>query len=298
MSHAAAVALNNGVQVPQIGFGVFQVPPAETQGAVERALEAGYRHIDTAAAYNNEAGVGAAVRASGIPRDHLFVTTKLRNGEHGYESTLKAYDDSLARLDLDSADLYLIHWPHPTADKFVDSWHALERIYQEGRVRAIGVSNFLPEHLERLRNETEIVPVVNQIELHPTYQQSELTQLCRQRSIAVEAYSPLGQGHDIGVPVIAAIADEHGVTPAQIVLRWHLQQGHIVIPKSVTPDRIRSNLDVAGFSLTPQELASITALECGHRIGNDPRTFSLSQIRLPAPPPRSGSEQRWEPAGQ
>ena len=279
MSHAAAVALNNGVQIPQVGFGVFQVSPSETQGVVERALEVGYRHIDTAAAYNNEAGVGAAVRASGIPREHLFLTTKLRNGEQGYESALKAYDDSLARLDVDCADLYLIHWPNPAANAFVDSWRALERIYQEGRVRAIGVSNFLPEHLERLRNETEIEPAVNQIELHPTYQQSDLTQFCRQRSIAVEAYSPLGQGHDIGAPAVSALADSHGVTPAQIVLRWHVQQGHIVIPKSVSPDRIRSNLDVAGFSLTPEEMASITALECGNRIGADPRTFSLSQIR-------------------
>ena len=224
MSQAAAVALNNGVQVPQIGFGVFQVPPAETQGAVERALEAGYRHIDTAAAYNNEAGVGAAVRASGLPREQLFLTTKLRNGEHGYESTLKAYDDSLARLEVSCADRYLIHWPNPTADRFVDSWRALERIYSEGRVRAIGVSNFLPERLERLRSETETVPAVNQIELHPTYQQSDVTQFCRRESIAVEAYSPLGQGEDLGLPVISALADKHGVTSAQIVLRWYLSR--------------------------------------------------------------------------
>jgi 2,5-diketo-D-gluconate reductase A len=279
MSHAAAVTLSNGVQIPQLGFGVFQVPPAETQGVVERALEAGYRHIDTAAAYNNEAGVGAAIRASGIPRDQLFVTTKLRNGEQGYESALKAYDDSIARLDLSAADLYLIHWPNPTADKFVDSWRALESLYQEGRVRAIGVSNFLPEHLERLRNETELAPAVNQIEVHPTYQQSELRQVCRELSIAVEAYSPLGQGHDLAAPAIEAVASRHGVTPAQVVLRWHLQQGHIVIPKSVSPERIRTNLDVAGFRLTPEEMASITALECGRRLGNDPRTFSISQIR-------------------
>jgi 2,5-diketo-D-gluconate reductase A len=278
MSQAAAVTLNNGVQIPQIGFGVFQVPPAETQAVVERALEAGYRHIDTAAAYNNEAGVGAAVRASGIPREQLFITTKLRNGEQGYESALKAYDDTVARLG-GGADLYLVHWPNPAADQFVDSWRALERIYQEGRVRAIGVSNFLPEHLERLRNETGTVPAVNQIELHPTYQQSEVTRACRQATIAVEAYSPLGQGQDLGGPVISAIAKQHGVTQAQVVLRWHVQQGHIVIPKSVSPERIRSNLDVAGFSLTPEETASITALECGHRIGADPRTFSVSQIR-------------------
>jgi 2,5-diketo-D-gluconate reductase A len=278
MSHAASVRLSNGVQIPQLGFGVFQVPPPATQRVVECALEAGYRHIDTAAAYNNEAGVGAAVRASGIPREQLFITTKLRNGEQGYESALKAYDDSVARLGT-GADLYLIHWPNPTAGKFVDSWRALERIYSEGQVRAIGVSNFLPEHLEQLRDETELAPTVNQIELHPTYQQSEVTEFCRQRSIAVEAYSPLGQGHDLDGPVISTIADKHGVTPAQVVLRWHVQQGYIVIPKSASPDRIRSNLDVAGLSLAPEELASVTALDSGHRIGADPRTFSISQIR-------------------
>lgn len=273
------VTLNNGVRIPQIGFGVFQVPPETTQSVVERALEAGYRHIDTAAAYNNEAGVGAAVRASGLPRDQVFITTKLRNGEQGYGSALKAYDDSLARLGLDYADLYLIHWPNPAADKFVDSWRALERIYHEGRVRAIGVSNFLPEHLDRVLAEGTVVPAVNQIELHPTYQQRELASYCQRSSIAVEAYSPLGRGQDLDNPVVSALADKHGVSPAQVVLRWHLQRGHIVIPKSISPDRIRSNIDLAGFNLTPEEMASITALESGNRTGNDPRTFSLSQIR-------------------
>lgn len=273
------VTLNNGVRIPQIGFGVFQVPPGTTQSVVERALEAGYRHIDTAAAYNNEAGVGAAVRASGLPRDQVFITTKLRNGEQGYGSALKAYDDSLARLGLDYADLYLIHWPNPAADKFVDSWRALERIYHEGRVRAIGVSNFLPEHLDRVLAEGTVVPAVNQIELHPTYQQRELASYCQRSSIAVEAYSPLGRGQDLDNPVVSALADKHGVSPAQVVLRWHLQRGHIVIPKSISPDRIRSNIDLAGFNLTPEEMASITALEAGNRTGNDPRTFSLSQIR-------------------
>jgi diketogulonate reductase-like aldo/keto reductase len=273
------VTLNNGVRIPQIGFGVFQVPPETTQSVVERALEAGYRHIDTAAAYNNEAGVGAAVRASGLPRDQVFITTKLRNGEQGYGSALKAYDDSLARLGLDYADLYLIHWPNPAADKFVDSWRALERIYHEGRVRAIGVSNFLPEHLDRVLAEGTVVPAVNQIELHPTYQQRELASYCQRSSIAVEAYSPLGRGQDLDNPVVSALADKHGVSPAQVVLRWHLQRGHIVIPKSISPDRIRSNIDLAGFNLTPEEMASITALEAGNRTGNDPRTFSLSQIR-------------------
>ncbi|HEY9333430.1 MAG TPA: aldo/keto reductase [Kribbella sp.] len=273
------ITLNNGVRIPQRGFGVFQVPLGDTQAAVEQALEIGYRHIDTAAAYNNEAGVGAAVRASGLARDELFVTTKLRNGEHGYESALTAYDETLQRLGLDYADLYLVHWPNPTVDRYVDSWRALERIYADGRVRAIGVSNFLPEHLDRLAKESEIVPAVNQIELHPTYQQRELTELCAERSIAVTAYSPLGQGGDLDHPVLAAIADAHGVTPAQAILRWHLQRGHIVIPKSVNPERIRANFALDGFELSDDEVASVTALENGNRLGSDPRTFAISQIR-------------------
>jgi len=273
------ITLNNGVRIPQRGFGVFQVPPSDTQRAVEQAIEIGYRHIDTAAAYNNEAGVGAAVRASGLPREELFVTTKLRNGEHGYESALTAYDETLQRLGLDYTDLYLLHWPNPTADLYVDSWRALERIHTEGRVRAIGTSNFLAEHLDRLAKEGEIVPAVNQIELHPTYQQRDLTELCRERSIAVEAYSPLGQGGDLDDPVLASIASAHDVTPAQVVLRWHLHLGHIVIPKSVDPERIRANFELGGFELTDAEVAAVTALENGNRLGNDPRTFAISQIR-------------------
>jgi diketogulonate reductase-like aldo/keto reductase len=273
------VTLNNGVRIPQLGFGVFQVPPGETQRAVEQALEAGYRHIDTAAAYNNEAGVGAAIKASGLPRGELFVTTKLRNGEQGLESARRAYADSLARLGLDHVDLYLIHWPNPAADRYVESWQALERLYREGLVPAIGVSNFLPEHLDRLANETDVVPAVNQIEVHPSHQQPDLVRSCQQRSITVEAYSPLGRGQDLTEPVITTIAEHHGVTPAQAILRWHLQLGHVVIPKSVSPDRIRSNLDLAGFELTAEEMVRITGLERGSRTGNDPRTFSLSQIR-------------------
>jgi 2,5-diketo-D-gluconate reductase A len=273
------ITLNNGVRIPQRGFGVFQVPPGDTQAAVEQAIEIGYRHIDTAAAYNNEAGVGAAVRASGLPREELFVTTKLRNGEHGYESTLAAYDETLQRLGLDYADLYLVHWPNPAADLYVDSWRALERIYTDERVRAVGVSNFLAEHLDRLAKESELVPAINQIELHPTYQQRELTELCRKRSIAITAYSPLGQGGDLDHPVLASIASGHGVTPAQVVLRWHLHLGHIVIPKSVNPERIRANFELDGFALADDEVASITGLENGNRLGSDPRTFAISQIR-------------------
>lgn len=279
MDDTGMITLNNGVRIPQRGFGVFQIPPTDTQRAVEQAIEIGYRHIDTAAAYNNEHGVGAAVRACGLPRSEVFVTTKLRNGEHGYDSAQRAYDETLERLGLDYVDLYLVHWPNPAADRYVDSWRALERIYADGRVRAIGVSNFLPEHLDRLAAETDLVPSVNQIELHPSYQQHALTDLCRERSIAVEAYSPLGQGADLEHPSVTMIADKQGVTPAQVVLRWHLQLGHIIIPKSVSPNRIRANLDLDGFELTDDQMESITALENGNRIGNDPRTFTISQIR-------------------
>jgi 2,5-diketo-D-gluconate reductase A len=278
-SSSSRITLNNGTSIPQFGLGVFQVPPADAQRVVETAIEVGYRHIDTAAAYNNEAGVGAALKSCGLPREDLFVTTKLRNGNQGYDEALAAYDESCRRLGVDQVDLYLIHWPFPSADRYVDSWRALERLYAESRIRAIGVSNFLPEHLDRLQRETEVVPAVNQIELHPTYQQRELTEVCRQRGIAVEAYSPLGQGADLAHPTVGRIAARYGKSAAQVVLRWQLQQGHIVIPKSNTPERIRSNREIDDFVLTADELDSITGLESGNRLGNDPRTFALSQIR-------------------
>ena len=273
------VRLNSGVEIPQVGFGVFQIPPEATQQAVENAIEAGYRHIDTAAAYNNEAGVGAAVRASGLPREQLFVTTKLRNGDQGYESAIRAYSDSLGRLGLDYADLYLIHWPNPAAGRFVDSWRGLEQVYQRGEVRSIGVSNFLPEHLDRLRSETETPPAVNQVELHPTFQQRDLVRLCQERDIAIEAYSPLGRGQDLEDPVVTGIARDRGVSPAQVILRWHLESHHIVIPKALSAEHARSNIDLDSFELTDDEVERITALERGDRTGNDPMTFSLSQIR-------------------
>jgi 2,5-diketo-D-gluconate reductase A len=279
MTDSATLILNNGVGVPQLGFGVFQVPPERAQAVVEEALAAGYRHIDTAAAYNNEAGVGAAIKASGLPRDEIFVTTKLRNGNQGYDQASEAYAESCRRLGLDYVDLYLIHWPYPMVDQYVASWRALERLYSDGRVRAIGVSNFLLEHLDRLADETDVVPAVNQIELHPTFQQRLLSEVCRQRSIAVEAYSPLGQGADLGAPALTSIADHHGKTPAQVILRWHLQRGHIVIPKSSTPERIRSNTEIHKFVLTAAEMNAITALDSGQRIGSDPTTFALTQIR-------------------
>lgn len=279
MSFIPAVTLNNGVAVPQLGLGVFQVPPDDAQRVVEYALEVGYRHIDTAAAYNNESGVGAAVRASGLPREEVFIATKLRNGEQGYESALAAYADSCARLGVDALDLYLIHWPFPSAGRYVDSWRGLERLYADGAVRAVGVSNFLPEHLDELARHSELVPVVNQIELHPTFQQNDLVADIRRRGIAVEAYTPLGQGADLTDSAICGIANAHGVTPAQVILRWHLQSGFVVIPKSNTPARLVENLDIAGFELAASELDTVGALDAGSRIGGDPATFALSQIR-------------------
>jgi 2,5-diketo-D-gluconate reductase A len=279
MTASPSITLNNGVSIPQLGLGVFQVPPADAQWVVETALEAGYRHIDTAAAYNNEDGVGAAIKASGLPRQEVFVTTKLRNGNQGYNEALVAYDESCNRLGLEQIDLYLIHWPYPSADRYVESWRALERLYAEQRVRAIGVSNFLPEHLERLLAESAMVPAVNQIELHPTYQQHEVADFSLKHSVAVEAYSPLGQGADLEHPTVVGLAEKYSRTPAQVVLRWHVQRGHIAIPKSNSAERIKSNFDIFGFFLTDDEVNSITAMEGGNRIGSDPRTFALSQIR-------------------
>src|SRR5664279_923858 len=223
------LTLNNGVTIPQLGFGVFQVPQAQTQAVVEDALEAGYRHIDTAAAYGNEAGVGAAIAACGIAREQIFLTTKLRNGEHGIAA--EAFEASRQALGVEVIDLYLIHWPVPSQGLFVDAWLALEKIYAAGGVRAIGVSNFLQDHLDTLLAETTVVPAVNQIELHPTFQQAALAARSRAHGIAVEAYSPLGQGSDLDVAALTALAKKHAATPAQIVLAWHLGVHNIVIPK-------------------------------------------------------------------
>lgn len=275
---ARTVALGPDLSIPQLGLGVFQVPAEEAQQVVEQALEAGYRHIDTAAAYVNESGVGAALRASGLPREDVFVTSKLRNGDQGFDAARRAYARSCTQLGLEYLDLYLIHWPNPEAALWQDSWRALENLAQTGALRAAGVSNFLVEHLEELTAFAGLPPAVNQVELHPTFQQEDVVQWCQSRDIAVEAYSPLGQGTDLEHPTIAGIADELGLSAAQVVLRWHLEKGHIVIPKTVSPARMRTNaeLDVA---LTPQQISAIDALESGQRTGNDPRTFALSQIR-------------------
>jgi 2,5-diketo-D-gluconate reductase A len=267
------VTLHDGVEIPQLGFGVFQVPPDETQRVVEEALAAGYRHIDTAAAYRNEKGVGAAVAASGIPREEVFVATKLWNSRQGYDSALETFEKTLGRLGMDHLDLYLIHWPVPTEDRFVATWRAFERIHEEGRSRTIGVSNFRIEDLERLERETETMPTINQVELHPRFQQAELRAWHREHGIATEAWSPLGQGALLGEEPIVEIAERHGRTPAQVIIRWHLQLGNVVIPKSVTPERIRENIDVFDFELGDEEMASIEAMDTGRRSGPDPATF-------------------------
>jgi 2,5-diketo-D-gluconate reductase A len=266
-------SLHDGVEIPQLGFGVFQVPPPETQSVVETALEAGYRHIDTAAAYRNERGVGAAFAASGLPREDVFVTTKLWNSEQGYDSTLAAFEISLERLGFEYVDLYLIHWPMPKEDLFVDTWRAFERIREEGRARTIGVSNFRVEDLVRLEAEGMVRPTVNQVELHPRFQQVELREYHARQGIATEAWSPLAQGELLNNETIARIAEGHGKTPAQVVLRWHLQTGNVVIPKSVTPERIRENFELFDFELADDAMAAIAALDGGDRIGPDPSTF-------------------------
>ena len=274
MTTVPTVTLNNGVEIPQLGFGVFQVPDAETTAAVTEALRAGYRSVDTAAIYGNEAGTGKALADSGIAREDLFVTTKLWNADQGHDATLRAFDASLAALGLDYVDLYLIHWPTPARDLYRESWKAIERLVADGRVRAAGVSNFQPDHLRRLTDGASIVPAVNQIELHPGLQQAELRALHAELGIATEAWSPLAQGAVLKDEAIVTIAGRHGKSPAQVVLRWHLQLGNVVIPKSVTPQRIRENLDVFDFTLSEEEMAAIAALERGLRTGPDPDTLN------------------------
>ncbi|GAA2991131.1 aldo/keto reductase [Streptomyces drozdowiczii] len=274
MTSVPHITLNNGVRMPQLGFGVFQVPDDETATAVGHALDAGYRSIDTAAVYGNERGVGRAIAESGVPREELFVTTKLWNADQGYDQALAAFDASLAKLGLDHVDLYLVHWPTPARDLYVGTYKALEEILADGRARAIGVSNFQVPHLRRLMEHTGTVPAVNQVELHPGLQQAELRAFHAEHGIATEAWSPLAQGAVLEDEAITRIAQANGVTPAQVVLRWHLRTGNIVIPKSVTPARIRQNLDVFGFELTDTDLADIAALDRGLRTGPDPDTLN------------------------
>jgi 2,5-diketo-D-gluconate reductase A len=274
--------LGGGVAMPALGFGVFQVPPEETQAAVEAALAAGYRHLDTAAAYRNEAGVGAGLRASGLPRDEVFVTTKLRNGEQGRDSARAAFGRSLDALGLDAVDLYLIHWPSPARGLYVETWETFIALREEGGARAIGVSNFLPEHLAAL-DATGVAPAVNQIESHPTFQQPATVAAAHERGVVVEAYSPLGQGTDLGADAVVAAASAHGATPAQAILAWHLQRGRVAIPKTVNPDRMRENLAAAELALDDAELTAIDALDSARRIGSDPATAEFAQMDIARP---------------
>ncbi|AXT84620.1 oxidoreductase [Aeromicrobium sp. A1-2] len=275
MSTVPTIALNNGVSIPQLGFGVYQIPPEETKETTLAALEVGYRHIDTAQMYGNEQGVGEAVRASGLDRSDVFVTSKLNNGFHAHDDAIKAFDTSLETLGFDHLDLFLIHWPLPGIDvDFVETWQALEEIYRTGRAKSIGVSNFQPSHLRRLIQETQIVPAVNQIEVHPYLAQEDLRAVDAEHGVATEAWSPIAQGLVLDNPTITGIASEQGKTAAQVVLRWHIQRGDIVFPKSVTRSRIEENFDLFDFELSDGDMGLITALDKGQRLGPDPDTFN------------------------
>jgi diketogulonate reductase-like aldo/keto reductase len=268
-----SIVLNNGVPMPRLGFGTFDL---ETPGIVT-ALKAGYRNLDTAAAYGNEAEVGRAIAEAadaGVDRGDVFVTTKVWNRDQGYDRTRKAFDASLERLGLDYVDLYLIHWPAPRRGLYVETWRALEGLYKDGRVRAIGVSNFTPEHLTRLMDEASLVPAVNQVELHPWHAQRGLREFHAAHRIATVAWSPLAQGRRLmSAPVVSALAAKHGRTGAQVVLRWHLQSAVVAIPRSATPSRVTENIDILGFQLTDRDMAALDALDSGARIGPDPSIF-------------------------
>ena len=264
------IPLHDGHGIPQLGFGLYKVPDADAPGVVEVAIAAGYRHLDDAKLYENERGVGDGIRASGIDRNELFVTTKVWNADHGFDRTLAAFDASLERLGLDEVDLYLIHWPAPYQDLYVETWRALIRLREEGRARSIGVSNFHVHHLERIIDETGVVPVVNQVELHPWLQQRELRAFHAEHGIVTEAWSPLARGRAIGDETLARIGTRYGKNEAQVAIRWHLQVGNVTIPKSVTPNRIRTNTQVFDFELDADDLAAIAALDADFRTGRDP----------------------------
>jgi 2,5-diketo-D-gluconate reductase A len=277
MTPVPKIELNDGHAIPQLGFGVFQIDPNQTAEAVATALEVGYRHIDTAEGYNNEAGVGEGVRSSGLAREDVFVTSKLSNDAHGPDVARRAFEGTLSELGFEYVDLFLIHWPLPTLDEdYVDTWRALEALKRDGRARSIGVSNFQVEHLERLAAECEIVPALNQIELHPYLLNAEVDAYCREHGIATEAWSPIAQGAVLGDPAVTEIAERVGRSPAQVVLRWHLQHGNVVIPKSVTPARIRENFELFDFELEPEDVERIDALDRGEegRTGPHPDRFA------------------------
>jgi 2,5-diketo-D-gluconate reductase A len=275
-SSSPSVPLNDGNSIPALGFGVFKVAPSDAEQAVSTALQAGYRHIDTAAVYGNERETGRAVAESGVPRDELYLVTKLWNSEQGYDSTLAAFDASMERLGLDYLDLYLVHWPMPKQNTFIETFKAFAHLRDQGRIRSIGVSNFEPENINTLVDATGIVPAVNQVELHPRLPQTELRELHARLGIATEAWGPLGQGSLLSDPAVTAVAEALDRTPAQVLIRWHLQLGNIVIPKSVNPERIASNFDVFDFELSENDIASISSLDDGNRLGPDPRTFDFT----------------------
>ncbi len=273
MASTPDITLNNGVTIPQLGFGVFQIPPDQTKDATALALEVGYRHIDTAEMYGNEAGVGEAVRASGIDRAEIFVTSKLNNGAHGHDDALAAFAETLSTLDIGYVDLFLVHWPLPTVSDYVETWKAMEEIYASGKARAVGVSNFQTTHLNRLAAECTVVPAVNQIEVHPYLTNEAVRGYNREHGIATEAWSPIAQGGVLDDPAIVTIAERVGRTPAQVTLRWHVQRGDIIFPKSVTESRVRENFALFDFELTDADVASISALNKDERTGPDPDVF-------------------------
>ena len=276
MTDQTHIALNDGARIPQVGLGVWQTPNDEAAPAVKSALSVGYRHVDTAAVYENEEGVGEGIRQSGIDRSEIFLTTKLWNTEQGYDQTLKAFDASLKRLGTDYVDLYLIHWPSAHRGLFVDTWKAFVKLKEEGRVKSIGVSNFYPEHIEKIIAETGVTPVINQIELHPDFQQREARAFHEKHGIATQSWSPLGQGKLLAHPAIADIAAKLGRTPAQVIIRWHIDNGLVVIPKSVTPSRISENFKVFDFKLTAEDLDTLNGLDdAGARMGPDPKTATF-----------------------
>jgi len=264
------IQLNNGVEIPQLGFGVFKVPPEQTEGVTGTALEVGYRHVDTAQMYGNEAGVGRAVRAAGLARDEVFVTSKLDNPNHARDDALRSFDGTLAELGFDHVDLFLIHWPLPEVGDYVETWHAMEEIYRSGRARAIGVSNFQPHHLRRLLAAAEVVPAVNQVEVHPYLAQEEVRAFNAEHGILTEAWAPIARGRVLDDPVITTIAKRLERTPAQVTLRWAVQRGDVVFPKSVTRGRVEENFRLFDFELTDDDMAEITALDRHERTGPDP----------------------------
>ncbi|TEX51949.1 MAG: oxidoreductase [Actinomycetales bacterium mxb001] len=276
MTFAPLVQMNDGRSIPVIGFGVWQVPDDVVIDATVKALEVGYRHIDTACVYENERGVGEALRRSGLDRDEVFITTKVWNTDQGYEQTLRAFDTSVGLLGIDEVDLYLVHWPTPARDLYLETWQALIRLREEGRARSIGVSNFHESHLRRIIDETGVIPAMNQIELHPWLPQTHLRDVDARLGIKTEAWSPLGSGQLIDDSVIGEIAAKHGKSSAQVMIRWSLQLGNIVLPKSVTPARIEQNIDVFDFELDDADMAAIATLESGRRTGPNPDEFNMA----------------------